>query len=205
MSGRRPSGTSRPSLGRSGSCPLFPSFPRENPGALKGTELRWQRDPKPQTLADSLLLLEISAFGGHRKPQKTADFCRKPKIVAENRRKPQIGLRHLRSVTFSSALEKTRFKKYIWENAWKSQTSFYQTSVTSLPSEDHPSVLGKQQGKHPRKQGSSRDWALQESLGLCVLGISCFFATTETKWQKLLPGHQLGVQGPVINAPAFLP
>ena len=39
--------------------------------------------------------------------QETAEnrrFSQKPQIVAENRRKPQIGLRHLRSVTFSSAL-----------------------------------------------------------------------------------------------------
>ena len=40
------------------------------------------------------ILLKIPAFGGRRKP----------KIFAENRRKPQIGLCHLRSVTFSSAL-----------------------------------------------------------------------------------------------------
>ena len=59
---------------------------------------------KPQLFADSPLLLEIPAFGGRRKPQKTADFRRKPKIFAGNRRKPQIGLRHLRSVTFSSVL-----------------------------------------------------------------------------------------------------
>ena len=59
---------------------------------------------KPQIFADSPFLLEISAFGGRRKPQKTADFRRKHKIFAENRRKPQIGLHHLRSVTFSSAL-----------------------------------------------------------------------------------------------------
>ena len=49
---------------------------------------------KPQIFADSPLLLEIQAFGERRKP----------KIFAENRRKPQIGLRQLRSVTFSSAL-----------------------------------------------------------------------------------------------------
>ena len=59
---------------------------------------------KPQIFADWRLLLEIPAFGGRRKPQKTADFRRKPQIFAENRRKPQIGLCHLRSVTFSSAL-----------------------------------------------------------------------------------------------------
>ena len=73
-------------------------------GALKGTELRWQRKPKnadfrrkPQIFADSPLLLEIPAFGGRRIfaenrrfSQKTADFL-------------QIGLRHLRRVTFSSA------------------------------------------------------------------------------------------------------
>ena len=49
---------------------------------------------KPQIFADSPLLLEIPAIGGRRKPQ----------IFAENRRKPQIGLCHLRSVTFSSVL-----------------------------------------------------------------------------------------------------
>ena len=38
------------------------------------------------------------------KAQETADFRRKPKIFAENRRKPQIGLRHLRCITFSSSL-----------------------------------------------------------------------------------------------------
>ena len=58
---------------------------------------------KPQIFADSPLLLEIPAFGGRRKPQKTADFRRKLKISAENRRKPLIGLRHLRCVTFSLA------------------------------------------------------------------------------------------------------
>ena len=60
---------------------------------------------KPQIFADSPLLLEIPAFGGRRKPLKTAGFCRKPQIFAENRRKPQIGLCHLRCVTFSSALQ----------------------------------------------------------------------------------------------------
>ena len=58
---------------------------------------------KPQIFADSPFLLEIPAFGG--KPQIFADFRWKPKIFAENRRKAQIGLRHLRSVTFSSALQ----------------------------------------------------------------------------------------------------
>ena len=36
--------------------------------------------------------------------QETADFRRKAQIFAENRMKPQIGLRHLRCVTFGSAL-----------------------------------------------------------------------------------------------------
>ena len=49
-------------------------------------------------------ILEIQAFRGRRKPQKTTDSRREPKIFAENRRKQQIGLRHLRSVTFSSSL-----------------------------------------------------------------------------------------------------
>ena len=49
---------------------------------------------KLQIFADSPLLPEIQAFGGGRKPQ----------IFTENRRTPQIGLRHLRCITFSSAL-----------------------------------------------------------------------------------------------------
>ena len=60
---------------------------------------------QPQILGDSPLPMEIQAFGGRRQPQRTAAFCRKPKIFAENRRKPQIGLCHLRSFTLSSALE----------------------------------------------------------------------------------------------------
>ena len=77
-----------------------------------------EREPKtqiftenPLIFADSPFLLEIQAFGGRRKPQKTADFRRKAQIFAENRRKPQIGLRHLRSVTFSSALCLNQRKK----------------------------------------------------------------------------------------------
>ena len=74
--------------------------------ALKGTELRWQREPKTQILAETTdfriftLFLEIPVW----RAQETADFRRKPKIFAEDHRKPQIGLRHLRSVTFNSAL-----------------------------------------------------------------------------------------------------
>ena len=67
-----------------------------------------EREPKTQKnrriFADSLLLLEIQAFGGRRKPRKPQNFRRESKILAGNRKKPQIGLRHLRSVTFSSAL-----------------------------------------------------------------------------------------------------
>ena len=48
-------------------------------------------------------ILEIPAFGGRRKPQKTGAFRREPKLFAESRRKPPIGLRHLRCVTFSSS------------------------------------------------------------------------------------------------------
>ena len=38
---------------------------------------------KPQIFADSSLLLQIQAFGGRRKPQKTADFRRKPQETAD--------------------------------------------------------------------------------------------------------------------------
>ena len=56
------------------------------------------------------------AFGGRRKPQKAADFRRKVKICAENRKKPQIGLRHLRCVAFSSALKTFHCPKFEQEN-----------------------------------------------------------------------------------------
>ena len=42
---------------------------------------------KPQIFADSPLLLEILAFGGRRKPQKTADSSQE---TADFRRKLQI-------------------------------------------------------------------------------------------------------------------
>ena len=53
---------------------------------------------KPQIFADSLLLLEIQAFGGRKKPQKTADFRR-------NRRFSQktAGNRRLGSVTLGAS------------------------------------------------------------------------------------------------------
>ena len=80
-------------------------------GALKGTELRRQREPKTQIFAENHRFSQIHPFswkfqhlegaGNRRKPQIFAGF---PKIFAENCRKPQIGLRHLRCVTFSSAL-----------------------------------------------------------------------------------------------------
>ena len=66
---------------------IFPGF---GLGALKGTELRWQGQPKtqifaenPQIFADSPLHLEIHACGGRRKPQKTEDFRRKPQATAD--------------------------------------------------------------------------------------------------------------------------
>ena len=61
------------------------------------------------------VLLENQAFGGRRKPQ----------IFAENRRKPQIGLRHLRCVTFSSALEAF----YLQLELFRLQLSFFTYSL----------------------------------------------------------------------------
>ena len=61
--------------------------------------------------ADSPLLLKIPEFGGRRKPQKTAfflqeteDFHRKPQETAD-------WLRHLRSVTFSLALNRKKMEQ----------------------------------------------------------------------------------------------
>ena len=63
---------------------------------------KFKISPPPSNLRRFDPPLRSPTFGGRRKPQKTAD--RKPKIFAENRRKPQIGLRHLSCVTFRSAL-----------------------------------------------------------------------------------------------------
>ena len=76
-------------------------------GELKATELRWQRAPKTQIFVENRRFSQMHQTPGNSSiwmAQETADFHRKPKIFAENRRKPQIGLCHLRSVTFSSAL-----------------------------------------------------------------------------------------------------
>ena len=76
-------------------------------GALKGTNLRGQTEPKRRfslIFADSRLFLENDAFGQRRLSQKTADFRRKPQENAGTRRKPQIGVCPLRLVPLSAAL-----------------------------------------------------------------------------------------------------
>ena len=73
-------------------------------GVLKGTELRWQREPKTQIFAENRRFSQIHPFSWKFKHLEGAGFRRKPKVFAENRRRPQIGLRYLRCVTFSSAL-----------------------------------------------------------------------------------------------------
>ena len=80
-------------------------------GELKGTELRWQREPKKQIFAENRRFSQIHPFswkfqhlegaGNRRKPQI---FAGNRRFFAENRRKPQIGLCYPRCVTFSSAL-----------------------------------------------------------------------------------------------------
>ena len=88
------------------------------------TDLRWQRKPTTQIFTKNR---RFSPFPGNSsiwRAQETAEnrrFSQKTelqKIFAENRRKPQIGLRHLRSVTFSSALrtafDGTSDEKSLW-------------------------------------------------------------------------------------------
>ena len=79
-----------------------------NQGALKGTELRWQREPKTQIFAENRRFSQIHPFSWKFKHLKGAGNRRKPQIFTGNRRKPQIGLRHLRSVTFSSSQNKVQ-------------------------------------------------------------------------------------------------
>ena len=76
-------------------------------GALKGTNLRGQTEPKRRfslIFADSRLFPENKAFGKRRFSQKTADFRREPQKTAGTRRKPQIAVCPLRFVPFSAAL-----------------------------------------------------------------------------------------------------
>ena len=82
---------------------FFGEIPCVFQGALinKGTELRWQREPKTQIVAENHRFSQIHPFSWKFKHLEGADFRRKPE---DFRRKPQIGLRHLRCVTFSSAL-----------------------------------------------------------------------------------------------------
>ena len=78
-------------------------------GALKGTELRRQTEPKTQIFAENRRFSQIHPFSWKFKQFRGAGFLQKTEeIFAENRRKPQIGLRHLRCVTFSSALGNLR-------------------------------------------------------------------------------------------------
>ena len=60
-------------------------------GELKVTDLRWQREPKPQIFADSHFSWRFKHLEGTGKPKKF-----RPKIFEENRRK----LRRLGSITF---------------------------------------------------------------------------------------------------------
>ena len=66
-----------------------------------------EKAQNPDFRAENRRFAQIFAFSPGNssiwRAQKTADFRRKPKIFAENRRKLQIGLRHLRCVTFSLA------------------------------------------------------------------------------------------------------
>ena len=63
-----------------------------------------ERERERESPKRGFLLLEIQAFGGRRKTQKTSGR----QIFTENRRKPQIGVCHLRSVELSWALADVR-------------------------------------------------------------------------------------------------
>ena len=83
--------------------------PFKNQGALKGTNLRGQTEPKRRfslIFADSRRFLENEAFGKRRFSQETADFRRNPQKTAGTCRKPQIGGCPLRFVPLSAPLKK---------------------------------------------------------------------------------------------------
>ena len=76
-------------------------------GALKETELRWQREPKTQIFAENRRSSQIRPFSWKFQHLEGAENRRKPQISQETedfRREPQetqIGFRHLRSVTLA--------------------------------------------------------------------------------------------------------
>ena len=87
-------------------------------GALKGTNLRGQTEPKRRfslIFADSRLFPENKAFGKRRFSQKTADFRRETaEKTAGTRRKPQIGVCPLRFVPLSRVRKKGSFGKGVF-------------------------------------------------------------------------------------------
>ena len=93
-----------------------PSFSQNSP-SLPQNSVRLSEFSSPKQYSRNSIRpfpRNSSILGGHRNPQKTADFRRKPQIFAENRRFSQTTAgnctRHLRAVTFSSAL--TEFTKF---------------------------------------------------------------------------------------------
>ena len=77
------------------------SIPCSNQGALKVTELWWQRAPKTQIFAENRRFSQIHPFSWKFQHLEGAGNCRKPQIFAENRRFSQktAGNRRLGSVT----------------------------------------------------------------------------------------------------------
>ena len=70
------------------------SFPR---GALKGTKLRWEREPKTQIFAENRRFSQIRPFSWKSKLLEGAENRKFLQKTEDFRRKPQFGLRHLRS------------------------------------------------------------------------------------------------------------
>ena len=86
-------------------------FPLCYQGALKGTNLRGQTEPKRRFLQIFADFCRFSPFAREQSIWENADFRRKPLIFAGNRRKPQepaekpqIGVCPLRFVPLSAAL-----------------------------------------------------------------------------------------------------
>ena len=95
-----------------------------------------EREPKTQTFAETRRFSQIHPFSWKFKHLEGTGNHRKPQIFAENRRKPQIGFRHLRCVTFSSALVFVQDSPQI--SSLHNTTN--QSNINDLEATDQPNI-----------------------------------------------------------------
>ena len=105
-------------------------------GAVKGTELGWQREPKTQIFAENRRFSQIHSLSWKFKHLEGAGNRRKPQICAGNRRLLQktAGNRRLGSVTLSSALN------FLWSQI---QSNIAEADADVIPAPGQLELHGK--------------------------------------------------------------